>query len=135
MGQVRGEMGWQLLEVALDQLLEEALHVVGLEGRTECCHLVDDAAEAPDVTLVVVGLVLPDLRRGVVRSASLRVIQAQRVGDFRDVHVTQLGDNDIRSPQVSLVRLSIWAAVVAVSLIGTFSCCALVFIPIHRGNE
>lgn len=55
---------------------EELIHVLGLEGWPQCKHLVDYAAERPDVRLEIVGLVSPDLRRGVVRSSRLCAIHA-----------------------------------------------------------
>lgn len=58
---------------SLDDLLVEAVHVLSAEGRLQRSHLVDHAAEAPDIGLGVIGLVLPHLRTGVVRRAGLGV--------------------------------------------------------------
>ena len=74
---------------ALHHSLIEALHVLGREGRVERYQLVEDTAERPDVTLGVVGFVLPDLWRSVVRRASLGLENA-RLSHFGNVEVSQL---------------------------------------------
>ena len=56
----------------LEDLQDQALHVAGLEGVLQRRHLVEDAAERPDVRFVVVGLVVADLRRQVVRGPDRR---------------------------------------------------------------
>ena len=57
----------------------------------EGCHLVEHAAGAPDVALVVVGLLLGDLRRQVVRRADARarerVRAVERLGDSEVAHL------------------------------------------------
>ena len=53
--------------------------VVGGEGKLESAHLVQDAAEAPHVRLVVVRLPPADLGREVVRGPDGRSGQVQRV--------------------------------------------------------
>jgi len=46
---------------------DERALVVAFEGVLEGAHFVEDAAEGPDVAFVVVGLLLTELRRQVVR--------------------------------------------------------------------
>ena len=84
MGEVGREVLGKLLIVAFDELLEEALHVVGLERRAESYHLVYDTAEAPNVTLIVIWIVLPHLWRSIVRRTCLCVKQSL-LGNFRNV--------------------------------------------------
>lgn len=69
---------------------EELVHVTARKGRLKRKHFVDDAAEGPHVGLVTVGLVLPHLRRGVVGSSCLRVVEPVLARDLADVHVSQL---------------------------------------------
>jgi len=52
-------------------LASQAAHVVRVKRRLAGDHLVEQAAERPDVGLGVVRLVLPQLRGHVVRSADL----------------------------------------------------------------
>lgn len=52
--------------------LEQAWIVLCPKGRQESTHLIDDATQSPDITLIIVLLVFPDLGTGVVRGSSLR---------------------------------------------------------------
>lgn len=74
-----------------EDLDDERLHVGGLERVLEGGHLVEHAAGAPDVALVVVGLLLGDLRRQVVRRADARarerVRAVERLGDPEVAHL------------------------------------------------
>ena len=72
-----------------DDLLEETRHVLSAKWWLQRAHLVDDAPERPDICLLVVGEVLPDLRGGVVRGACLRVEHAL-ARDLGDVEITEL---------------------------------------------
>lgn len=54
----------------------ERLHVLAVEGRLQCAHLLEHDAQRPDVALGVVGFVGPDFGRAVVRRARLRPRQA-----------------------------------------------------------
>lgn len=49
------------------------LHVVGLEGRSEGNHLIQDAAQRPNVTLLIVGSILPNFRTRIVGRSCLSV--------------------------------------------------------------
>ena len=79
-----------LWELAFQNLLVKALHVLCLEGRFERDHFIDDTAQTPDVTLNVVWLVFPDFWRSVIRRASLSVVESLLVCNLADVHVSQL---------------------------------------------
>lgn len=97
--------------VAFDHLLVEAFHVVGMEGWLQSCHLIEDTPQRPDIGLVVVGLVLPDLRRGVVGRAGLGV-EEPFFGDLGDVHVAQLDrailvEEDVGRLHVSVVDFEV----------------------------
>lgn len=64
-----------------DSLVELA-HVFTVKRGLQCEHLVNDAAERPNIALEVVGLVFPDLRRSIVGSSCLGIIKAFITGDF-----------------------------------------------------
>lgn len=73
-------MLWQFGVRALEEPLEESLHIVGHERWPERRHFVDDAAEGPDITLVIIRLIFPHLRRGIIRRPRLRVIKPLGIG-------------------------------------------------------
>ena len=76
--------GVEVLRVLLGQALvlpfkdafEQTLHILCLERRPKCNHLVDDTAQRPYIALKVVRLIAPDLRTSIVRSTCLRVVEA-----------------------------------------------------------
>jgi len=72
---VHGVVGRNCGVLALKHFLEEPVHVVSSEGRHQSAHLVHYAAQGPDITLVVVRLVLPHLWGSVVRCSRLGVEQ------------------------------------------------------------
>ena len=76
-------------EDALADLVEEALHVCGSERRLEASHLVEDTTEGPDVAFAVVGLVLPNFGRGIVRCSCLGV-EEPFLSHFRNIQVAKL---------------------------------------------
>ena len=80
---------WNSWVLSFENSVAELLHAVGGERRLESDHLVEDAAERPDVRAVVVRFVLPDLWTGVVRSACLGVDEAL-LCDLRNVEVSKL---------------------------------------------
>ena len=49
----------------------ETLHVCGLERRVVGAHFVEDTTDTPNVALVIIRLVLPDLWTSVIRGTSL----------------------------------------------------------------
>jgi hypothetical protein len=73
---------------AVLHLLEELVHAPAAEGRLEAAQLVHDASEGPDVAVEAVGVVVPDLGTGVVRSAGLR--ERQPIEFLGDVEVADL---------------------------------------------
>ena len=82
-------MIWYPWELALDNFLVKALHVIGTEGRNESTHFVKDAAKRPDITLAIVWLILPDLRASIIRRACLSVAETF-LDDLGDVQITKL---------------------------------------------
>jgi len=84
-------------------------HVGALERLLETGHLVEDAAEGPDVRALVVGLALADLGADVVgraHDALGAVPSRQRVHHLADAKVAQLHhvflcDEDVLCLQVS----------------------------------
>ncbi len=53
----------------------QIVDVGAAERRSQRTQLVDDAADGPDVALLIVRFVLPDLGRHVVRRADLRLCE------------------------------------------------------------
>lgn len=51
----------------------ETAHAFGAKGWVQRAHLVDDTAERPQVALVVIRFLLPDLGTGVVGGSCLRI--------------------------------------------------------------
>lgn len=70
-----------------------------MEWRLERAHFVENAANGPDVTLQVVGFVLPDFRRRIVGSSGLR--DQETFGNFTDVEVSKLERPILIQEQVS----------------------------------
>lgn len=80
---------WNRLENSGFHFFIQVLQVGGLERWFESCHFVKNTAKRPYVAFHIVGMVLPHLRAGVIRSASLGVCEPS-LHDFRDVEVSQL---------------------------------------------
>ena len=92
--------------LAREHLRVQALHRLRPKWRHLHDHFIQDAAGAPYVRPVVVGLVLPDLGARIVRSASLST-HHPAFGNARYVHVaelddTVLGQEDVRTLDVSV---------------------------------
>ena len=68
----------------------ELFHVRGFERRPLRCHLIKNAAKRPHITLEVVWLISPDLRRRIVRSSGLRREETILGHDLGNVEVGQL---------------------------------------------
>ena len=79
----------QLLILAFQDTLEQALHVICLKRWLERDHFINNAPKGPDIALEIVWLVAPHLRTGVVGSARLRVVQSTLIGQLGYVHVTK----------------------------------------------
>ena len=92
-------------EFALDDLLVEALHVVRSERRDQGTHLVENAAEGPDVTFAVVGLVAPNLGTCVVGRTRLRIAQAF-FDDLTDIKISQLRLHVFEEEQIRTLHVA-----------------------------
>jgi hypothetical protein len=101
-----GVLSWDLGVVTLQHLFKEPIHVSSSEGRLERSNFVEHAAQRPQVALIVVGLVLPHLRAGVVGSACLGVEHAF-LGDLGDVEVSQLGSAVLAHEDVGTLHVSV----------------------------
>jgi len=92
----------QWLELAGGDLDGERCEVAALEWQTQAAQLIQNDAEAPNVDLLRVGLVLDDLGREVVGRADLRLeILIRDRKHARDPEVAQLyeallGEEDVR---------------------------------------
>ena len=65
--QIVGVGRWDSRVVATQDLEDETLHGVGVEGMPQCDHLVQDAPQRPNIRLLVIGLLLANLGREVIR--------------------------------------------------------------------
>lgn len=89
--QVLGVMRWDLRVAASQDLQHEALHGVGIESMPQGHHLVEDAAEGPNIRFLVVWLFLTDLGREVVWSSDSGLCAiVSMLEDSRDTKVTNL---------------------------------------------
>lgn len=94
-------------------LEDEALHGVGVEGVAERAHLVEDAAEGPDVRLLVVGLLLADLRGQVVGRADgglgavVGVLEHSGDAEVADFDLSVLVHEDVLRLEVSVEDLAV----------------------------
>ena len=64
------------------------IHVFAAKWRLERKHFIDHTAHGPDIALVAIRLVSPDLWRCIVRCSCLGVIESLITSDFADIHVT-----------------------------------------------
>ncbi len=109
--EVLGVLGGDLGVDAADDLHPECGETVGVEGRLEGAHLVEDDSEGPDVGFETVGLALDDLGRKVVRSAHDGVGLGEGVfEDASDAEVAELdvvlaGEEDVLRLQVAVQDL------------------------------
>lgn len=102
---LRVKLGQRLVDALLD-LRVEFLEVVGPEGRPQRGHLVDHAAQRPDVALGIIGPVVPHFRTGVVGRAGLRARHTS-LGHLRDIEVAQFvaalrGAEDVGALQIAV---------------------------------
>ena len=74
----------------INHFLEKPFHAFALERRAKTYRLVQHTTKAPDVRLVAVRLVHPNLGTSVVRRACLRVAKAS-LGDLRHIEIAKLG--------------------------------------------
>lgn len=67
-------MVWNFRVLPLANVAEERIHIFANEGGLEREHLVNNHSERPDIARVVIVAISPNLGRGVVRCASLRLV-------------------------------------------------------------
>lgn len=72
--------------LAFKHPLEESIHVICPEWGHQSTHLIDHAAERPNVRLQIIGLIFPHLWWGVVGRAGLG-IEKTFFGNFGDIQV------------------------------------------------
>ena len=126
----RGPLVWvldqhlrkQLLEVgrvdlgkgrigALQDFLDEAFHVLGVEGVVESGDLVENASETPNIRLLVVRLFLADLRREIVGSADgsigavVGVLQYSGDAEVSNLDVSLRSEEDVLGFQIAMQDL------------------------------
>ena len=69
-------------------LLKQTVHIFRLERRLQHSHFISHTSQRPNVTLHIVRLVPPHLRRGIVRCPSLGINQSH-LGYLTHVHVSK----------------------------------------------
>lgn len=69
--QIAGVVVWNFFVGTREHRFEQLVHCLRAERRIKGRHLVDDAAKRPNIALVVVGLIFPDLGTRVVGRPSL----------------------------------------------------------------
>jgi len=85
---------------------EKTFHVSGCERRIKCSHFVQNSTHRPNVTRLVIGFILPNLRRCIVRRSSL-CLQLACLSNFAHIQVSQLhsavfSEEDICTLNVSM---------------------------------
>ena len=105
------EMIWNPRVLPLDDFLVQALHVVRAERRIQRAHLVQHAAQRPNITLRIVRHVAPYFGACVVRRARLCVTEAL-LDNLGDVKITQLGlhisvQENIRTLHITVENLTV----------------------------
>lgn len=109
--EVFGVGGGQRLNTSLAHTLKEHVHVVSSERRLKSAHFVQHAAHAPNVALVIIGLVLPDFGAGIVGRTSLSLEKAT-LGHLAHVEIAEfdhtiLGQKDVRALNVPMHNLPV----------------------------
>ena len=110
---VFAKMAGHVVVLSHDDLPGELMETLGVEGRLERAHLVEQDAEGPDVGLEAVGLGLDDLGRQVVGRADhrlrlrLRLAQHARNTEVAQLYHVVLRQEDVLRLQVPVQYLSI----------------------------
>lgn len=104
---VRREMLRNLRKGAFKNFFVQPLHIFSLKWRFEGNHFINHTPQTPHVTLDVVRLIFPHLRRSVVGRARLSVIQPLLVSNLADVHVSQLGLHIVVKENVGALQITV----------------------------
>lgn len=83
----------------------QLFHALSSEGWLVSNHFVQDAAQTPNIALVVVGHVFPDFGAGIVGGTG-HSHEHTGLCDFADVHVTELGLATLGKEDVSTLYVS-----------------------------
>jgi hypothetical protein len=75
---------WDWWILALNDFIVETLHVSCPKRWVESTKLIKNTSHAPNITLIIVGFILPYFWAGVVRCACLRVKETSFC-DFGDI--------------------------------------------------
>lgn len=80
---------WNSLDLARTHSFEQPFHARCLERRLQRDHLVQHAAQRPNITLYVVWFVLPHFWTRVIRGSGLSEVKSIFGGHLAHVHVAQ----------------------------------------------
>lgn len=83
--------GYFLIVSSLDRLVKQ-VHICSLERRRQCDHFVEDTAQRPYITLIIVGLIFPYLWRCIIGRASLREEHTIFLGLFGNIQVAKFNN-------------------------------------------
>lgn len=84
---------------------KQPVHIFCPERWLEQGHFISDAPQRPNIRLAVVGPILPDFRRGIIRSPRLSM-QKPLFGHFANIHVPDL-DLSFRNKYIGAFKVSV----------------------------
>lgn len=87
-------------------LASQALHALRPKWRQKRYHFVDHTTQAPNITLVVIWLFLPDFGAGIVRRARLSLEQSS-LRNLGDIEVTKLDHTLLGHEQIGTLDIPV----------------------------
>jgi len=96
---------WDWRVLTLEYSLKKTIHVISSEWRHKGAHLVDDAAEGPDIGFQIIGLIFPYLWARVVWCSCLSVKQAF-LCDFGNIKITEFGGGVLVQENVGALHVA-----------------------------
>lgn len=106
-------VSWDGRIVLLQNLQHQSLHAIGVKSVIQSQHFIQNASQTPNVTLLIIGFLLADLRREVVRSAngSLRfvvsVLEHSGNAKVSNLDLVLAGQEDVLRLQISVQYSSV----------------------------
>jgi hypothetical protein len=104
---VRRKMLRNFRQYPLENFLIESLHIFSLKWWLESNHLINDAPKTPDITFDIIGLIFPNLRRGIVRRPCLSIVESFWVGNLRHIHISKFSGHVVVQENVGTLQVSV----------------------------
>ena len=104
--QILGELSWYALIISFHDLGGETLHALGSEWWKKRYHFIENTAERPDVTQMIVRLFFPYLRTSVIRGACLRLQEAS-LSYLGHIKVSKFDDTILGHEQIGTLDISV----------------------------